>query len=711
MDRHYKAFISYSWSDKDWGGWLHRTLEMYRTPHALVGKPSTLGPVPARLHPLFKDREEEAAGHGIGAAIEAAMGASEFLIVICSPRSAKSQWVNREVAWFKKHKSKERILALVVDGEPGVTFSRGKPGEECFPQTLLYKVNDDLTPTDEPEDMPLAADVRKEGDGRRGAKLKLAAALLGLGLDDLVKRDDRRRAIRRRWAMGAMAAITAAMSVLAWAALDQRNAAKLAQHDAETQRDEAQSLVEFMLTDLRQRLNEVGRLDILDTVAKRLLESYAKDDLAVLDPDTLGRRARVLLLLGEVENTKGNLDAALARYTEAAATTGEQLRRDPENAQRIFDHSQSVFWVGYVAWQRGDAKTARDYWAQYYNQAQHLVAVDPGNDEWNMELNYSLSNLGTLEMDQGNALAAETHFRRALEISTALLEQKPDEIDRVITTGQAYAWLADALVANLEFDEARNLRNRELALYEKMQSTPPIDYLVLERELAANRSLALINLYLGDLQSAQTHIERAREMARQLLSADPANTLWLEFAGRAATLHGQILIYLGDLTGAKSALGDATGYGDVLLQKDDRNVAWRRGITTKSTVLLARVAMMKGDDADKFQKLRDARDDAKALAERNRNDVGAAGNYAAAMEYAIAAGEQPPERWTDIIELLAPLRARITPEASTCLARAYAASGETAAAQAIAARLFAAGFHHPDFIRLLADYPALADAK
>ncbi|MEZ5895562.1 MAG: toll/interleukin-1 receptor domain-containing protein [Parvularculaceae bacterium] len=122
MDRHYKAFISYSWSDKGWGGWLHRILEMYRTPPALVGKPSTLGPVPSRLHPIFKDREEEAAGHGIGAAIEAAMGGSEFLIVICSPRSAKSQWVNREIAWFKKHKSKERILALVVDSyTPGVT--------------------------------------------------------------------------------------------------------------------------------------------------------------------------------------------------------------------------------------------------------------------------------------------------------------------------------------------------------------------------------------------------------------------------------------------------------------------------------------------------------------------------------------------------------------------------------------------------------------
>jgi hypothetical protein len=63
----YKAFVSYSWSDAVWGKWLHREIETYCTPAALVGKG-----VPARLQPLFKDREEEAAGASIGAAVEAA---------------------------------------------------------------------------------------------------------------------------------------------------------------------------------------------------------------------------------------------------------------------------------------------------------------------------------------------------------------------------------------------------------------------------------------------------------------------------------------------------------------------------------------------------------------------------------------------------------------------------------------------------------------
>jgi hypothetical protein len=83
----YKAFISYSWADAKWGKWLHHAIETYRTPRPLVGTEGRRGPVPARLHPLFKDREEEAAGASIGHAVEEALPNSEFLIVICSPNS------------------------------------------------------------------------------------------------------------------------------------------------------------------------------------------------------------------------------------------------------------------------------------------------------------------------------------------------------------------------------------------------------------------------------------------------------------------------------------------------------------------------------------------------------------------------------------------------------------------------------------------------
>lgn len=107
--------------------------------------------MPARLHPLFKDREEEAAGASIGAAVEAALASSEFLIVVCSATSARSKWVNREIAWFKTHRDPAKVLALIVGGEPG------DPENECFPRALTHLVYAEGTVTDTPIDTPLAA--------------------------------------------------------------------------------------------------------------------------------------------------------------------------------------------------------------------------------------------------------------------------------------------------------------------------------------------------------------------------------------------------------------------------------------------------------------------------------------------------------------------------------------------------------------------------
>ena len=58
-DFKYYAFISYSHQDKKWGDWLHKALETYRVPKHLVGQASRdEQTVPARIMPVFRDREE-----------------------------------------------------------------------------------------------------------------------------------------------------------------------------------------------------------------------------------------------------------------------------------------------------------------------------------------------------------------------------------------------------------------------------------------------------------------------------------------------------------------------------------------------------------------------------------------------------------------------------------------------------------------------------
>ena len=180
----YRAFLSYSHRDASWGKWLHRALEGYRIDKDLVGRATSAGLVPKTLRPIFRDREDFSAGHSLTAQTLAALEASQFLIVLCSPSAAQSAYVNEEVRRFKVLRRADRVIPLIVDGEPG------DPERECFPPALRFKVGPDGAFIDEYED-PIAADARPHGDGKELAKLKVVAALLGLGLDEIARRAER----------------------------------------------------------------------------------------------------------------------------------------------------------------------------------------------------------------------------------------------------------------------------------------------------------------------------------------------------------------------------------------------------------------------------------------------------------------------------------------------------------------------------------------
>ncbi len=710
----YKAFISYCFADKQWGNWLHRSLEVYRTPKSLVGEQTPIGPVPRSLHPIFKDREEEAACAGITASIEKGLDQSEFLVVICSPRSAKSKWVNHEIAYFKRYHDPTKILTLIIDGEPGASFMPDQGAEECFPRSLLFKADEDLGVTNEAEDAPLGADARKTGDGKRLAKLKIAAALLGVGLDDLVKREDRRRAIRRRVTTAVLASLSIVFAGLSWVANDQRIAAvkaraqaESARADAEFRRDEAEGLIEFMLTDLRQRLDAVGRLDILDSTAERSLAYYEKQNAESLDPDALGRRARAQLLAGEVHNLKGDLNNALIAYEQAAATTGEQLRRDPDNEQRIFDHSQSVFWVGYIAWQRGDTEKARDHLTQYHDHARKLVEIDPDNEDWLAELEYSYSNLGTLEMDEGDASAAELHFRKSLEVSTGLADKNPGDMERILAAGQSYAWWANSLHNQAKLENAKSARSAEIQLYEQALMSEPRNSALKEAVVVAHYGIAQIALGLNDLVLAYDHVKTATRLANELAATDPDNAVYQDRLSFSHAILGEVYVHRGQLSEARKTLLKSISIGAALRTKNENVARWRGNVLAHPKLVLARLEASEGNLAEAESLFTEVSDDLREKINSNTADMISMRRYCEAVAGKARLSSEAIVLWTEIISILGPGTRKHGPEALLILSEAHIKTSQSSSAKAIATQLFNAGYRHPDFVILLKAYPDL----
>lgn len=206
----YWAFISYSHADAAHAEWLHKSIEQFRVPRRLVGHAGRDGPIPRRLFPLFRDQDELAASGSLSEQLQAALHSARTLIVICSPASAKSRWVEEEIRLYKSLGRADRIFGLVVDGKPNVSAGKPAADQECFPTALRFVVDAKGEVTDQVAE-PLAANLTGGAAARQAAKLQLIAGMLNVSFDELKQRERQRQ--RQRLAVGALAAVALASIV------------------------------------------------------------------------------------------------------------------------------------------------------------------------------------------------------------------------------------------------------------------------------------------------------------------------------------------------------------------------------------------------------------------------------------------------------------------------------------------------------------------
>ena len=494
-----------------------------------------------------------------------------------------------------------------------------------------------------------------------------------------------------------LAAVLGALSVFAF---NQRDAAVMARNDAVKARDDAEELIELVLTDLKSDLEGYGTLKSVTQIGNRAIGYYEGQDVKALSPDQLGRRARVLLMLGEADNKRGDLTAALARYETAAATTGEQLARDPENPQRMFDHAQSVFWVGYIAWQRGDRVAAKRQFTEYHDLAQKLVASDPANEDWQAELDYAYSNLGTLAMDDGDAAAAEGWFRKSLEITLKLLAKTPDASNRVISAGQSYSWLADSLFAQVRIKEAGAARSEEALLYARALSSQPGHYLI---QIAAATNYAAqsrILIALGNTDEAVLLAQRASHLADELLRADPKSSEGIDRASMAHARVGEALVYQGECDEARHNLAGAIDLARLLVNRDDKVSRWSAKLLAHPLLFVARCDAVAGRNDTAARIYDEVSSLLRPTIASGTADRINLRRYAMAIAGKARLHGQSADAWNEVVRLLEDDDERLEPELQTILAEALWKQRRDAAADRIIMRLESRGFRHPDLIAL-----------
>lgn len=592
----YYAFLSYSHRDEALANWLYGQLEKFRVPHALAGRLTEHGVIPGRLTPIFRDEHELAAGDDLGAEIRDALASSQFLIVLCSPNAATSHWTNAEIEAFKRVRPDGCVLAAIAAGEPFASEIPGRESDECFPAALRQKYDRRGRPTGKRAE-PLAADLRGSDEDRRIGFLKLVAGMLGVGLDELLRRATTRR--QRRMALLAAASLggMAVTSTLAVTAIQARDASR-------EQRRHAESLVEFMLGDLKDKLEPIGKLDVLDEVGPKVLDYYKSQDTRELSDEGLTQRSRALTLMGQIADMEGNRNRALALYREAYAGTAEALRRSPDDPQSLYNHAQNVFYLADSARQRGDIRSAESGMQEYKRLAQRMVALDPENLKWRMEEQYVEMDLGILFYEQRQFREASGQFADGLRTIEAIAAITPEDRRTKEYVPEAIAWLADAQMSQGLLADAIGMRQRNIALLEQLfRQTGDVAYR--QKLVPARRGLGNLYAMVGRTDDAIAQMSAAADQAKLLVSYEPANANWLEVEYNAQLNLAQVLLLKRRLDDASAQTKAGCDTVNRLLAKD-RTEANRRAGLRDCLLLRAQIALARNLPADAVQSAQQA---------------------------------------------------------------------------------------------------------
>jgi len=690
----YWAFLSYSHHDKAVAKRLQRQLETYRLPRRLVGRETSEGPVPPRVLPVFRDRDELHAGADLKSSVQDALSRSRWLIVVCTPDAARSPWVNREIIEFKKLRGERHVLALIVRGEPFASDMPGREAEECFPPALRRAVTPEGVAEGEPLE-PIAADMRKHGDGPQRAMLKLLAGMVGVSFDDLVRRDLQRR---MRWMSALVGASVLGVMVFALMAV----MAVRARNEAQLQRVQAEGLIEFMLGDLRKKLEPVGRLEVLDSVGEKALAYYGAQEAGKLDATALGHRSRAMHLIGEIQTLRGNPVEAQKAFEEAAVTTGRMLAQAPYDSARLFDHAQSVFWVGHAAWKRVDGVTAEAKFREYLALSETLSKTDPTNADWAAEVAFAYVNIGTVQLQTNRPAVALQSLEKAGQLLAGLRPKRPA---LVFELAQNHGWRSDAYAMLGDYQAALAQEQQKLDLFKSMSGA--------ERNAGAQRGIAnshykaaRYELALGHAAEALVSARLSLEVAMRLVEKDAQNKVWKgdECAARLAVVEALIAV-----DQRVTAANELVRSRDCLAQFSAPGMAGQVGaqlFSARALVLTAALSAVSDRqrlavEMDHF--LSDAEPRlSSATRDRSKLAVEFAGVAIASGD--IRDGSDMPASvaaWRRAEALLEPLANFHDGAALTLLAGAKLRLGDVEAAQQLSAQVHRSTYRHPAYAELV----------
>jgi tetratricopeptide (TPR) repeat protein len=445
------------------------------------------------------------------------------------------------------------------------------------------------------------------------------------------------RKLRRRAIVAAGAAIAAlillVMSVLWWRAAQkqarianvQRKAAQAQAQIAETRRldaqvsekkandarDQADGLINFMLFDLHDKLEPIGRLAILDEIAKRSKEYLDTLPKELVTPSRLEQQAAMLDNLGDVRSAQGKLREALDAYQQGLKIRQTLVERNHSNGGWKRDLSVSYGKVGDVLAAQGKLREALNLYQQSLDIRQTLAQQDTSNAGWQRDLSVSHEKVGHVLVAQGKLQEALDLYQRSLNIRQTLTSQDQSNPGWQRDLSTSYEKVGDVLVAQGKLQGALNAYQQSLGIRRTLASQDKSNP-DRQRDLSVSyNNVGGVRVAQGKLQEALDLYQQGLKIRQTLADQDQSNSDWQRDLSVSYADVGDVLVAQGKLQDGLEAYQQALAIFERLAAQDQSD-SRRQGDLSVSHSKVGNVLLTQG----KLQEALDACQQALAISKR-----------------------------------------------------------------------------------------------
>jgi DNA-binding winged helix-turn-helix (wHTH) protein/tetratricopeptide (TPR) repeat protein len=323
-----------------------------------------------------------------------------------------------------------------------------------------------------------------------------------------------------------------------------------AEQVAKQKRQEAESLLGFMVGEFADKLRSVKRMDLLDGISNKALEYFSNQDEETASLFDFSDKqaqfnnrfqyAQTLEAMGEVAYSRGKTDEAFTAFENARVRLESLLKIQPNNLNLLMLAGANAFWLGQLHYDNSDYNATEPWFKRYQEYSEQMYTLAPNDFNSIMELSYSYNSLGSLYLKQFDYMQAKQSFTQSLELKNRALELKPNNKNLLRDKAGTISWLASTEEHLGNFNEALAMYSNASDELESMLESFPNDASILSNLAYTYIQQSYLLSYLPNKEKALYKAQLATEINYKVLMQDPSNKKFQRSYNR--TLAYQILL-------------------------------------------------------------------------------------------------------------------------------------------------------------------------